>query len=56
MSPVSQCFHYLHHTQLTTARFGAVIDEEVFLFTLGNVLGPPEAYTVQDKLDILGRY
>ncbi|CAL8579393.1 hypothetical protein XPA_005142 [Xanthoria parietina] len=36
--------------------FGAVLDEEVFLFTLGSVLGPPEAYSVQQKLTIQGRY
>ncbi|KAL8749681.1 MAG: hypothetical protein Q9199_007535 [Rusavskia elegans] len=36
--------------------FGAVIDEERFLFTLGSVLGPPEAYSVQQKLTIQGRY
>ncbi|KAL8670111.1 MAG: hypothetical protein Q9168_005338 [Polycauliona sp. 1 TL-2023] len=34
--------------------FGAVIDEEIFLFTLGNVLGPPDAYTVQHKLTVQG--
>ncbi|KAI4233866.1 MAG: hypothetical protein LQ349_004148, partial [Xanthoria aureola] len=36
--------------------FGAVLDEEVFLFTVGSVLGPPEAYSVQQKLTIQGRY
>ncbi|KAL8996662.1 MAG: hypothetical protein Q9169_003886 [Polycauliona sp. 2 TL-2023] len=34
--------------------FGAVIDEEVFLFTLGNVLGPPDSYTVQHKMNVQG--